>query len=71
MNRPWTLYEKIALSLGATPGTIRKWREKTRQVPPEWRIDIIREANRRGLALSFDEFAPPARGKRKAKARRG
>lgn len=45
----------IGIALGATEEATRKWRERG-HVPHRWRLPILREALKRGLSISDDDF---------------
>jgi len=51
--------EAMASDIGENPITVRQWRNRG-SIPPRYWRKIISAADRKGCALTFDSFVPPA-----------
>jgi len=53
-QKPWKIIDEIAADLGVSENNRRVWRQ--RRTPDKWRLKIVREAERRGVALDERAF---------------
>ncbi|WP_425502149.1 carph-isopro domain-containing protein [Sphingobium jiangsuense] len=56
----WPSAAAMARDIGVPDVTVRQWRNRSRSIPVRYWAAIIDAAKDRGVALSYQDFIPPA-----------